>query len=140
VSSSEVSSTAKNIALFVRDALEALRVPTIGGHQPFPPAGSALFQTFLPSSTLWSLSFLAAGTLGPLVFDCSNSGEHPAHLLKGSAGMPCRRTARKVNVRLPGQKNSDSHGARPVHLINTKIKWMWTSRLSMKKSLSAEGP
>ena len=28
---------------------------------------------------------------------------------------------RKVDVRLPGKGNSDSHGARPVHLIITKI-------------------
>jgi len=28
-------------------------------------------------------------------------------------------------------------GARPVHLIITMIKWIWTSRLSIKNSLSA---
>ena len=45
-------------------------------------------------------------------------------------------TLRKVDVRLPGKVNSDSHGARPVHLIITMIKWIRTIRLSMKKSLS----
>ena len=39
---------------------------------------------------------------------------------------------RKVDVRLPGQGN----GARPVHLITTMIKWIRTSRLSTKDSLS----
>jgi len=29
---------------------------------------------------------------------------------------------RKVDVRLPGKGNSNSHGARPVHLIITMIK------------------
>jgi len=47
---------------------------------------------------------------------------------------------RKVDVRLPGKRNSNSHGARPVYLIViivTMIKWIRTSRLSIKNSLSA---
>ena len=32
--------------------------------------------------------------------------------------------------------NSNSHGARPVHLIITMIKWIRTSRLSIKNALS----
>ena len=47
--------------------------------------------------------------------------------------------ARKVNVRLPGKGNSNCHGARPVHLIITMIKWFRTSRLSIKNSLSLLG-
>ena len=43
---------------------------------------------------------------------------------------------RKVDVRLPGKGISNSHGARPVHLIITMIKWFRTSRLSIKNSLS----
>ena len=42
----------------------------------------------------------------------------------------------KIDVRLPGKGNSNSHGARPVHLIITMIKWSRTSRLSIKNSLS----
>ena len=42
--------------------------------------------------------------------------------------------ARKVDVRLPGKGGSNSHGARPVHLIVTMIKWIRTSRLSIKNS------
>jgi hypothetical protein len=42
---------------------------------------------------------------------------------------------RKVDVRLTGKRNSNSHGARPVHLIITMIKWIRTSRLSIKNSL-----
>ena len=41
-------------------------------------------------------------------------------------------STRKVDVRLPGLGNSNSHGARPVHLIITMIKWIRTSRLSIK--------
>ena len=48
----------------------------------------------------------------------------------------CVGPARKVDVRLPGKGDSDSHGARPVHLIITKIKWIRTSRLSIQNSLS----
>ena len=44
--------------------------------------------------------------------------------------------ARKVDVRQPGKRNSNSHGARSVHLIVMMMKWIRTSRLSMKKSLS----
>jgi len=40
--------------------------------------------------------------------------------------------SRKVAIRLPGKGNSNSHGARPVHLIIT----IRASRLSMKNSLS----
>ena len=43
---------------------------------------------------------------------------------------------RKVNKRLPKKRNSNFHGARPVHLIITMIKWIRTSRLSMKNFLS----
>ena len=43
---------------------------------------------------------------------------------------------RKVDVRLPGNGSSNSHGARPVHLIIiTMIKWIRTGRLSIKNSL-----
>ena len=34
-----------------------------------------------------------------------------------------------------GKGNSNSHGARPVHLIITMIRWIRTSRLSIKNSL-----
>jgi len=41
---------------------------------------------------------------------------------------------RRVDVRLPGKGNSKSHGARPIHLIITTIKWIRTSRLSIQNS------
>jgi len=34
------------------------------------------------------------------------------------------------------QGECEAHGARPVHLINTMRKWIRTSRLSIKNSLS----
>ena len=40
-------------------------------------------------------------------------------LLVRVGGVPF--TSRKVDIRLPGKKNSNSHGARPVHLITTMI-------------------
>ena len=43
---------------------------------------------------------------------------------------------RKIDIRLPGNGNSNSHGARPVHRIILMIKWTRISRLSMKNTLS----
>jgi len=40
------------------------------------------------------------------------------------------------DIRLPGKGNSNSHGARPVHQIISMIKWIRTSRLAIKNSLS----
>jgi len=37
---------------------------------------------------------------------------------------------------VPGKENSNSHGARPVHLIITTIKWTRTGRLAIQNSLS----
>ena len=42
----------------------------------------------------------------------------------------------KADIRLPGKGNLSFYGARPVHLVITMIKWIQTSRLPMKKSLS----
>ena len=44
--------------------------------------------------------------------------------------------ARKVDVKLHGKGKLKSHGARPVHLIISMIRWVRTSRLSIKNSLS----
>ena len=43
---------------------------------------------------------------------------------------------RKVDVRLPVKGNSSTHGARPVHQIIAMIRWIRTSRLSIKNSVS----
>ena len=43
---------------------------------------------------------------------------------------------RKVDVRLPGKGNSNPHSVRPVHLIITILKWIRTSRSSIKNSLA----
>ena len=47
-----------------------------------------------------------------------------------------RFSARKVDVRLPGKGDSNSHEAWPVYRTITMIKWFQTSRLSTKNSLS----
>jgi hypothetical protein len=61
-----------------------------------------------------------------------------AHSLTRLGRRRCTGTtsARKVDVRLPGKENSNSHGARPVHLITRMIELIRTSRLAMKDSLS----
>ena len=43
---------------------------------------------------------------------------------------------REVGVRLPKKAESNSYGARPVHLIITVIEWSRTSILSIKNSVS----
>ena len=47
----------------------------------------------------------------------------------------CGGMSRKVDVGLPEKGNSNSHGARPVHLIIMMKEWIRTSRLSIKNSL-----
>ena len=66
-----------------------------------------------------------------LVSDCPKKQEEVSEV--GSWRMV---GGEKVDVRLPGKRNSNSHGARPVHLIITMIKLIRTSRLSIKNSLS----
>ena len=46
---------------------------------------------------------------------------------------------RKVDVRPPGKGDSNSHGARPVHLIISMTKWIRTGRLSTKNSHTVLG-
>ena len=69
-------------------------------------------------------------TLGAL-FPRPGPGPHTEREVDGRPG--------KVDVRLPGKGNSNSHAARPVHLIITMIKWIRTSRLSIKNSLWTGG-
>jgi hypothetical protein len=56
----------------------------------------------------------------------SHSSNHPVRL----------RGFRKIDVRLPGKGDSRSHGARPVQQIISMIKWIRTSRLKLRCSLS----
>jgi hypothetical protein len=60
-------------------------------------------------------------------------------LNKVPAIMMPKMVMRKVVVRLPGKEESNSHEPRPVHLIITTMKWIQTSRLPIKKSLSDDG-
>ena len=46
----------------------------------------------------------------------------------------------KVDIRLPGKRNSNSHDTRPFHQIISMAKWIRTSRLSIKKSLCKGSP
>jgi len=61
------------------------------------------------------------------------------HNLRGAAKCDAQELlelSRKEDVRLPGKRNSNSQGARPVHLIITMVRKIWTNRLSIKNSLS----
>ena len=59
-----------------------------------------------------------------------------SHRGRGKSVLPIPLLDRKVDVRLPGNGNSNSHGSRPVHLIITMLKWTRNSRLSIKNSPS----
>ena len=65
-----------------------------------------------------------------VVFSARMAGCNASIFGHGFPGRPC-----KVDARLPGKGNSTSHGARPVHQIISMIKWIWTSKLSIKHSL-----
>ena len=70
--------------------------------------------------------------------DCSDQRDLHFELVPACVEFWMSRKFRKVDARLPGKGNSNSHGTRPVHLIITMIKWIRTSRLSMKNI--AAGP
>ena len=53
-------------------------------------------------------------------------------VLRVAAQQAIDNSPRKVDVRLPRTGNSNSYGARPVHRIITMMKWIRTSRLSIK--------
>ena len=76
-------------------------------------------------NSLYIYLFLAQGDV--IVFARELENRHGVVV---GAGRQIRSAERK--------ENSNSHGARPVHLIITMIKWIQTSRLSLKNSLSAE--
>ena len=64
---------------------------------------------------------------------------HSANHGRCSTGCVPKRSAtrepRKVDIRLPGKGNSNTHGASSVHQTISMIKWIRTRRLSMKNSL-----
>ena len=55
---------------------------------------------------------------------------HPLFILQQWVGG----RSRKVYGRLSGKGNSKSHGARPVHLIITMIKWIRTRRIGVRRA------
>ena len=89
-------------------------------HPPPAPINSCMRQAVGPISDVWKL----------YVIDVSSCYPHSG--LRREFRPPYR----KVDVRLHGKGNSNSHGARPVHSIITKIWWIRTSRYSTKNSLS----
>jgi len=58
-------------------------------------------------------------------------GEEGQHVPRRQIVPPLR----KVDVRLPGKGNSNSHGARPVHLIIPMIKWRSATGPAKKVSM-----
>jgi len=72
--------------------------------------------------------------------------DHPLEALRrgpqeGVRGhLPDRNLFGKVDVRLPGKGNSNSHGARPVHLIITMSKWIRTSRRGPQEGVRGHLP
>ena len=88
-------------------------------------------------------------SIGPAVGRClslfASKGAHPCtggqpdagvNLISAFRSTLMYRGTRKVDIRLPGKGDSNSHGARPVH---PKHRWIRSSRLSIKDSLSVQG-
>ena len=69
---------------------------------------------------------------------CGIRAHAPPH--PPTPGSNKRKGMRKVDIRLPGKGNSNSHGARPVLLIITMINWIRIRKLSIKTSLSSSLP
>ena len=123
----QVHETASLGALFprggpVQDPVLTASVAASGCHaRPFEPQSKV--------NCLKSLS----------TFD-DNYPQNPHKWLRDRTWDNARRAFRgEVDVRLPGKENSNFHGARPVYLIIPMIKWIRTSRLSIKNSLSLVG-
>ena len=71
--------------------------------------------------------------------ECTKLRTHSAQSKPQIPKSECSRVyleTKKVDIRPHGKGNLNSHGARPVDKITSMIKWIRTSRLSMKKSLS----
>ena len=90
------------------------------------PGSSRTDETFSKQMTNNELSGTQAAQPRP----------RPIQTLPGSVDRHGGYLAGKVDERLPEKGKSDSHGARPVHIIITMIKWIRTNRLSVKNSLS----
>ena len=73
------------------------------------------------------------------VHEHASTPSHFTFLVEHVAEHHIEMLTRKVYVRLPGKGNSNSHGARPVHLIISMIKLIRTNMLSIKDSLSLAG-
>ena len=62
-----------------------------------------------------------------------------SHLFDGLGFGRVLEGSRKVDVRLPGKESSNSHGARPVHLIITMIKWIQSGSLHGRDRTREQG-
>ena len=76
--------------------------------------------------------WMGAGSTRELhFFDATKASE----VNKSTPFRKMARRHRKVDVRLPGKENSNSHGARSVHQIISMTKWIRTSRSSINNFL-----
>ena len=88
-------------------------------------------------SYLRLIDFVHHSTLGLRVINKKKKMGHTSRTrLSVLSRHPARPDISSRQVSESGKGNSNSHGARPVHLIITMIKWIRTSRLSIKNSLS----
>ena len=86
------------------------------------------------SILLTSTIFLLSNGLSPGLIFVTSTIEGFWRCSKCPPPGPSWEVAREVDVRLPGKGNSNFHGARPVHLVITVIKWIRAKRFSIKNS------
>ena len=85
------------------------------------------------SRVSWVSCVLRPGRLAPASWRSAvRAGRLPA---TAPARSRPRLSMRKVDIRLPGKGDSNSHGARPVHQIISMTKWIRTCRLSLHNFL-----
>ena len=107
------------------------RVKQVLHHPERRVAHPHLNRPLLP--TLRSLTILVKP--GGVAAEEERTGKRGQDVRRGDQGARADHVpwSRKVDIRLPEKRDSNSHGARPVH---QKHRWTRTSRLSIKNSLS----
>jgi hypothetical protein len=96
-----------------------------------------LFSLFLPLPLSLSLALPDSALPSILKLKCWVCGTNSSTLAQERAWVQNGLTF-KIFHPTKYDHNSNSHGARPVHLITATIKWIRTSRLSMKMTKQTE--
>ena len=128
----------QDISLGTHGAASTSDIPLVGGYwRGHPYALTPNIVELIP--TLGALSPLGGPVQDPVLTDPDPRNFRLWKVRPTKpASSPQTRNPHTQNLvaRLSGEWNSNSHGARPIHLIITMIRWIRTSSSSVKLSLS----